>query len=137
MRRVVAAFVVDAAFVLLFALIGRISHVEGVTLGGVAGTAWPFLVGLVVGWAAARILRHRWPWQVGDAVPVWVLTVIVGLALRVGSGSGGAPWTFALVATLALGLFLIGWRCAAAVTSFGVAGLRRLTEDTARRTVDR
>ncbi len=137
MRKVVAAFVVDAAFVLLFALIGRISHVEGVTLGGVAGTAWPFLVGLVVGWAAARTLRRRWPWDVGDAVPVWVLTVVVGLALRVASGSGGAPWSFALVATHALGLFLVGWRCAAAVISFGVAGLRRLTEDAARRTVQR
>ena len=137
MRRVVAAFVVDAAFVLLFALIGRISHVEGVSLGGVAGTAWPFLVGLVAGWATARALRRRWPWGVGDAVPVWVVTVVLGLALRVASGSGGAPWSFALVATLSLGLFLIGWRCVVAVTAFGVAGLQRLTEDAARRNVHR
>jgi hypothetical protein len=133
MRRPWLAVLVDAAFVLLFAVVGRISHVEGVTLPGVLGTAWPFLVGLVAGWAAARALLRRWPREVGDALPVWLVTVAVGLLLRVVSGSGGAPWSFAVVATVVLGLFLVGWRCAAAVTAFGVAGLQRLAEDSARR----
>lgn len=133
MRRAVPAFVVDAAFVLLFALMGRVSHVEGVALGGVLGTAWPFLVGLTAGWVVARAMLHRWPVEVVDAVPLWLVTVAVGLVLRVASGSGGAPWSFVLVATLALGLFLVGWRCAVAVCVFGLGALQRLAEETARR----
>lgn len=133
MRRAVPAFVVDAAFVLSFALMGRVSHVEGVTPSGVLETAWPFLAGLTAGWAVARALLHRWPAEVVDAVPIWLATVVVGLVLRVASGSGGAPWSFVLVATLALGLFLVGWRCAVAVCVFGVGALQRLAEVTARR----
>lgn len=137
MRRAVPAYVVDVAFVLLFALTGRISHVEGVTLAGVLETGWPFLAGLTAGWGAARWLLHRWPADVVDAVPIWVVTVAVGLVLRVASGSGGAPWSFVLVATLALGLFLVGWRCAVAVSRFGVAAMQRLADDTARRNARR
>jgi hypothetical protein len=114
MRGVVPAFVVDACLVLLFALIGRASHVEGVTVVGVLSTAWPFLVGLALGWVAARLLWHAWPREVVQAVPTWLVTVAAGLALRVLSGGGGAPLSFAVVATIVLGAFLVGWRALAA-----------------------
>ena len=63
--------------------------------------------------------------------------MVVGLVLRVASGTGGAPWSFALVATLFLGLVIVGWRCAVAVALFGVAGLQRLSQDAARRNARR
>jgi hypothetical protein len=59
--------------------------------------------------------------------------VVVGLARRVASGSGGAPVSFAVVAALVVGTFLLGWRCAVAVAAFGVTGLQRLAEEGARR----
>ena len=64
LRSALVALVVDVAFVLLFATIGRISHAEGVTVGGVAGVAGPFLVALLVGWGVAR-QRSGWPVRLG------------------------------------------------------------------------
>ena len=44
---VIVAAVVDAALVLVFALVGRASHGEG--LLGILTTWWPFLGGLAIG----------------------------------------------------------------------------------------
>jgi hypothetical protein len=122
-RRVLPSFLVDACFVLLFALIGRASHVKGVTVVGVLETGWPFLVGLMLGWAAARLAWRDWPREVVQSVPVWLVTVAVGLLLRVLSDGGGAPVSFAVVATVVLGAFLVGWRALAATLLFVTDGL--------------
>lgn len=132
MRRVIPAFGVDACLVMLFALIGRASHVEGVTVLGVLSTAWPFLAGLVLGWVVAWILRRDWPREVIHAVPIWLVTVVAGLTLRVLSGGGGAPLSFAVVATVVLGAFIVGWRALAATVVFSTEGLRRWSERQAR-----
>ena len=132
MRRVLPSFLVDAGFVLLFALIGRASHVKGVTVLGVLETAWPFLVGLVVGWASARLLWRDWPREVTQALPIWLVTVAAGLVLRVVSGGGGAPLSFVLVATVVLGAFLVGWRALAATLLFTTEGLRGRADRQAR-----
>jgi len=99
----------DAAFVLVFAAVGRASHDEGNVVAGVIGTAWPFLVGAGVGWAAVRLLSHRWPLEVGPGVSVVIGTVAVGMLLRALTGQGTA-WTFVVVATLVLAVLLLGWR---------------------------
>ena len=104
----VRAAVADAACVLVFVVIGRASHGHGVTVAGVASTAWPFLAGLAAGWLAAR----AWPrparlWPSGIAA--WLGTVAVGMVLRVLAGQGTAP-AFVVVALVFLGLFLLGWR---------------------------
>lgn len=100
--------VIDVVLVLAFVLIGRGSHEEGLTLGGIALTAWPFIVGLAAGWAVSRAWRHplclRW-----TGVIVWVTTVVVGMLLRAVTGQGTAP-SFVIVATIVLGVFLLGWR---------------------------
>ncbi len=44
-RTAAAALVADAVCVLVFCAIGRRSHAEGITIAGVAETAWPFLTG--------------------------------------------------------------------------------------------
>lgn len=112
--RYLPALIVDAVLVLIFAVIGRISHDEDPA--GFLLTAWPFLVALVVGHAAAALLpeRPRRPWAVLWGVVVWVVAVAGGMLLRVLSGDT-AEVPFIIVATIVLGVFLVGWR---AITAF-------------------
>ncbi|GGL11787.1 hypothetical protein JOE58_000099 [Curtobacterium luteum] len=108
------AAVVDVVLVVLFALIGRSSHGEANTAGALWTTAYPFLAGWAIGYVSSgawgRPLR-TWP----TGVVVWVLTVFVGLAIRVATGQGDVdgnplPISFVIVATIVLGVFLVGWR---------------------------
>jgi len=129
-RAALPAFLVDVAFVLLFATLGRLSHSEGLSLAGVPAVATPFLVALVLGWALAR-RRGPWPTRVPGSPLVWLVTVGVGLVLRVATG-GGFAWAFGLVALVVLGVFLVGWRCAVEVVRFGADGLARWSASMAR-----
>lgn len=106
-------FVVDVAFVLVFAAVGRASHQEGNAVAGALTTAWPFLVGAVVGWALVRVLSRRWPLTVGAGLSVTVATVVVGMLLRALTGQGTAP-PFVAVATVTLAVLLVGWRAVVA-----------------------
>ncbi len=106
-----AALAIDAVCVLVFATLGRASHSEGITIGGIAGTAWPFLLGLLVGWGIllwrkgiARVT------EIGPGVTIWVCTWWFGLLFRRVFTSGGVEFSFFLVAGAFLGLFLVGWR---------------------------
>ncbi|MFN3949290.1 DUF3054 domain-containing protein [Microbacterium sp.] len=110
-RSPVLAFAADAVVVVVFAAIGRATH-DGDVFGpfgaGLATTAWPFLVALVVGWLATRAWRA--PLAVGrTALPIWVITVALGMVLRAVSGQGVAV-AFVIVAAITLALFLLGWR---------------------------
>ena len=107
--RVAIAVVLDLAFVVLFAAAGRASHEEVDAIRGVLLTAWPFLVGLVVGWVVVRSLSHRWPLDVGAGISVVAVSLKKKMLLRVVTGQGTAP-TFVLVATLVLAILLLGWR---------------------------
>jgi hypothetical protein len=107
------AFLVDVAFVLVFAAVGRATHDQVNPVLGVLATAWPFLVGLAVGWTLVRSLSHQWALDVGPAISVVVVTVVVGMLLRALTGQGTAP-SFVLVATLVLAALLLGWRAVAA-----------------------
>jgi FtsH-binding integral membrane protein len=115
MRQVRVAAVLDCCCVLAFVIIGRASHADGESLGGIASTAWPFLAGLAGGWLAARAWRR--PAALAPAgVGAWLGAAGLGMALRVVSGQGTAA-AFVVVALAFLGLFLLGWRA--------LAGLRR------------
>ena len=108
MRSARVAVALDVCCVLVFVIIGRDSHAKGESLAGIASTAWPFLCGLAVGWAAARAWRR--PLALRPAgLSVWLATVAVGMILRVVSGQGTAA-AFIVVALVFLGLFLLGWR---------------------------
>ncbi|WP_029106467.1 DUF3054 domain-containing protein [Mycobacterium sp. URHD0025] len=107
------AFLADLICVVVFCTIGRRSHAEGITLAGVAETAWPFLTGTVVGWLISR------GWQrptslAPTGVVVWVSTVVIGMVLRKLTSAGVAV-SFVIVATLVTGLLLLGWRTLATV----------------------
>lgn len=112
--RYLPAVIVDVVLVLIFAVIGRASHQEDPS--GFLLTAWPFLVALLLGHALAALLpaRPRQPWSVAWGAVVWVITVIGGMLLRVAAGDT-AQVAFIIVATLTLGVFLVGWRAGAAL----------------------
>lgn len=110
------ALVVDAGLVLVFAAIGRATH-DGDVLGpagsGLATTAWPFVTGLLVGWAVSLAWRRPLaPLRTG--LPVWAITILAGMALRALSGQGVAV-AFVIVAAVTLLIFLVGWRAITAL----------------------
>lgn len=92
---------------LVFAAIGRRSHDEAGAFLGVLETAAPFLVGVLVGALVARSWRDPLSWRSGLAT--WVGAVVVGLALRA-LVLQRLPLSFAVVATVALGVLVLGWR---------------------------
>src|ERR1700757_3950482 len=102
--------VADVIGLLVFCAVGRRSHDEGLSITGVATTAWPFLTGTVVGWLASRA------WQrptavVPTGVVVWLCTVAVGMLLRKATSAGVAA-SFVVVASTVTALLLLGWRAA-------------------------
>lgn len=111
-RTVATALLADLVCVVVFCAIGRRSHAEGITLDGVAHTAWPFLTGTALGWVASRAWRR--PLEVAPTgLVVWLSTVVVGMLLRKVSSQGVAV-SFIIVASTVTALLLLGWR--------GVAG---------------
>ncbi|WP_059015136.1 DUF3054 domain-containing protein [Mycobacterium sp. M26] len=112
-RSAAVSLAADLLLVVVFCTIGRRSHAEGLTVSGIAETAWPFLSGTLVGWLLARAWRA--PTAVAPTgVIVWVSTVVVGMVLRKASSQGVAV-SFIVVASLVTALFLLGWRAAAAL----------------------
>ena len=112
-RQVWSAVAADAVCVLVFCAVGRRSHAEGVTVSGVAETAWPFLVGAAVGWLVSRGWRRPLA-VVPTGVAVWVCTIAVGMVLRK-LDSGGVAVTFVVVASTVTAALLLGWRAATAL----------------------
>ncbi|MGY1994025.1 DUF3054 domain-containing protein [Mycolicibacterium fortuitum] len=102
------SFLADLICVVVFCTIGRRSHAEGITVAGIAETAWPFLTGTVVGWLISR------GWQrptslAPTGIIVWISTVVVGMVLRKLTSAGVAV-SFIVVASLATAVLLLGWR---------------------------
>jgi hypothetical protein len=108
----------DVVGVLVFCTVGRRSHAEGLSVTGVASTAWPFLTGTVVGWLASRGWRRPTA-VVPTGVVVWICTVAVGMLLRKASSASVAA-SFVVVASLVTAVLLLGWRA-----SVGLALRRR------------
>jgi hypothetical protein len=97
--------VVDLLLVGVFAVIGRLSHYGTLTAGGWWTTAWPFLVGTLLAWAALALTR-RPPAAISSGVVVWLGALVGGMVLRQASGQGTAT-AFVVVATLVLGALLV------------------------------
>ena len=112
-RPAVLALAGDIVCVLVFCALGRRSHAEGLTLAGIADTAWPFLSGTMLGWLISRAWRAPSA-VVPTGVIVWLSTVVVGMLLRKASSQGVAA-SFIIVATVVTALLLLGWRAVAAL----------------------
>lgn len=116
LRLPLAAALTDTVLILVFAAVGRDAHQRGDIISGVLLTAWPFLAGAAIGWAAARAWRA--PLSVRRAgLAVWLGSVAGGMALRAVTGQT-VVLPFVIVALLSLGLLLLGYRLL-------LAGLRR------------
>ena len=104
---VIFAVVLDFILVCIFAVSGRMSHSLGLTFTGVLETAWPYLVGLSIGWLVFRV--HRKPMALRSGVWVWIMAFALGTILRLVTGAGVAL-PFLIVSFLVLAVFLTGWR---------------------------
>jgi peptidoglycan/LPS O-acetylase OafA/YrhL len=105
--QILPAIAVDVICILVFAIVGRSSHQEATDLLGVAHTAWPFLAGCLLGTLIGRTWRR--PYDLASGVAVWLGTVIGGMTLRMLTGAG-VELSFVLVASIVLGLLILGWR---------------------------
>jgi Protein of unknown function (DUF3054) len=114
-RPVAIALLVDVACVVVFCTIGRRSHAEGITLEGVAETAWPFLTGTAVGWLVTRAWRRPTA-LTPTGLGVWFCTVAIGMLLRKLTSQGTAL-SFVVVASVVTAILLLGWRGGAAAWS--------------------
>lgn len=110
-RAALLALCADVVCVIAFCTIGRRSHTEGITISGIAETSWPFLVGTVAGWVAARAWRRPTA-LTPTGIVVWLSTVAVGMLLRKATSAGTAV-SFVVVASLVTAILLLGWRLAA------------------------
>lgn len=104
------AILIDLVLVVVFCVIGRLSHAEGIfsDLPGLLNTTWPFVLAALLA-HGVLLLRQAQPDRMLPGVMVWFLTAVIGLLLRSFSGQGTAV-PFIVVATLTLALFLLGWR---------------------------
>jgi hypothetical protein len=112
-RRTLIALLADIVSVIVFCTIGRRSHAEGLTVAGIAQTAWPFLAGAGVGWVLIGGWRRPFT-VIPTGVVVWVCTVAVGMLLRKAT-SAGVSTSFVVVASLSTAVLLLGWRSVAAL----------------------
>lgn len=101
------ALAADLVAVVVFAAIGRLNHAEPADLLGLAATAAPFAVGAAAAWATPVVRADPSGLRAGAVVLGG--TVVVGLLLRLGF-TGRLPPSFAVVATIALAVLLLGWR---------------------------
>lgn len=113
------SLLLDVVFVVLFVVIGRRNHEDGFALPGLLLAILPFLIGLGAGWGLIRWRSSHWPQRVAHGITLAIVTVVIGMLVRVvmgqsvGDGFGGLL-TFAAVAVAFLVLFLVGWRSIAA-----------------------
>ena len=100
----------------LFVAIGRRNHDESTAIDGIATVAAPFLIALAVAWLSSRAWRT--PGSMRTSLIVWLVTVFGGLELRHFVFNRGTATPFVIVATLVLGVLIVGGR-------FGVRRLIR------------
>src|ERR1700730_8992297 len=111
-RRALIALFADVVCVIVFCAIGRRSHAEGVTVAGIAKTAWPFLAGTGVGWLLIGGWRRPFT-VIPTGMVVWICPVVAGMGVRK-VPSAGVSTSFVVVASVSTAVLLLGWRAAAA-----------------------
>jgi hypothetical protein len=98
----------DVVVLVVFVLVGRRSHHEDAGFAGFLRVWWPFAVGLVVAWLVTGLWRAPLAW--GRAVAAWLLTVALGMTLRIVVQDREFKVAFTIVTLLFLGAGMLGWR---------------------------
>ena len=111
LRRPWLAALGDLAVLVLFVLIGRRSHHEDAGLTGFLRVWWPFAVGLAVAWVATGLWRAPLAWP--RAVAAWLVTVAVGMTLRIAVQDRELKVAFTIVTLVFVGVGMLGWRTVA------------------------
>lgn len=102
------AILIDLTLVIIFAVIGRMSHGETLDTDGIIRTGSPFFAATLITVILMTLRRVRLE-SLRSGFLVWGLTLGLGMIFRVLIGDGTQP-AFVVVAGLFLALFLIGWR---------------------------
>ena len=119
------AFAADLIVLVVFVAVGRRSHDEASGLEGFLRVWWPFALGLVVATIASGTWRAPLEWR--RAIAAWVVTVALGMTLRVAVQGREFKPTFLIVTTVFVGAGMLGWR----------AGVRKVAARRASRAVAR
>lgn len=98
----------DVAVLVVFVLVGRRSHHEDAGLAGFLRVWWPFAVGLGVAWIVSGLWRAALAWP--RAVVAWLVTVGLGMALRIAVQGRDLQVAFTIVTLLFVGAGLLGRR---------------------------
>ena len=100
--------VADSFFVIIFVVIGHVNHHHGLSPAAITSTLWPFAVGLLGG--VLRVtMRRESGYAIRSGIAVALITVAIGMVLRVVAGQGTA-FAFIIVAIVFLGASMQGWR---------------------------
>jgi Protein of unknown function (DUF3054) len=105
------AFAGDVVVLVVFVVVGRRSHHEDAGLVGFLRVWWPFAVALVVAWGVTGL--GRTPLARGRAVGAWLVTVGLGMALRIVVEGRDFKVAFTIVTLLFVGAGMLGWRAVA------------------------
>src|SRR5690242_21866732 len=73
--------VADMVVLVVFVVVGRRSHHEDAGIAGFFRVWWPFVAALLVAWLATGLWRAPLAW--GRAMAAWLVTVGLGMVLRV------------------------------------------------------
>ncbi|MGA1291046.1 MAG: DUF3054 domain-containing protein [Ilumatobacteraceae bacterium] len=101
-------FILDVVCVVIFVIVGRRNHDETADAVGTLRTAAPFLIALLGAWVGSKAWRA--PRALSTGVVLWIVTAGVGLGIRRFVFGDGIATPFVIVATLVLGLLLVGTR---------------------------
>jgi hypothetical protein len=101
----------DLAVLVVFVLVGRRSHHEDAGVAGFFRVWWPFAAALVVAWIVTGLWRAPLVWP--RAVLAWLITVGLGMALRIVAQDREFKVAFTIVTLVFVGAGMLGWRAVA------------------------
>ena len=104
-------FGADLLVLVVFVLVGRRSHDEGSGLEGFLRVWWPFAVALVVATIVSGTWRAPLEWR--RAIVAWLVTVALGMVLRIAVQGRDFKPSFVIVTTVFVGAGMLGWRAVA------------------------
>jgi hypothetical protein len=93
---------------MVFVAVGRRSHDEGSGLEGFVRVWWPFAVGLVVATVVSGAWRAPLEWR--RAIVAWLVTVALGMTVRIAVQGREFKPSFVIVTTVFVGAGMLGWR---------------------------